>query len=1328
VLVAADNVMATAAVASQRGAEKVENILVDPACTCALIVHTAELRDRMYDVVEVSGERHVLMNRFPEKVQATGSIRLRVKCALTGREFEMRIDNVLYVPGSQYAILGWRPYVKMLERLTGVRVEGRLTVDTISVPVGDGQHAWASVSNGLYYLQRVKHEVAVVAAEQCNQLKIENSAHNRAQNSVPEPGLDFERAQVQNSVPEAAKRDSEDKKDFQPSPVDNSVPAVAGQRDGEDKMDNSVPAVAGQRDGEDKKDFQPSPVDSVPAVAGKCENKKNFQPSSKDLFWAAAQNRVRRMHRRLGHRGLDRLQAMIETNGRVFGFTGAMKKAALAMQHDDLQCAHCGLAMVSKKHPRQEGAPKPHDGQWTMDMAGPNKRSQLGNRWKAVVVAPKRKAVFLFFGKYKTVGREALMRNKARWEMQTGEKMKYFRTDGGKEIVSPEFQAFLDREGILHTKTATGTSAGEAESFIGWIQRCGQANLNQAKELPDELFWDFAERHAQQTQDVMPRRALEGISMYEHRTKRKPNYSKEHAFGCIAGARKYQRRRGKNAGTRCYYLCRAPNGDDGWIFWDPATSHTFISNSAWFDDDRFSWRDGDLTGVAGQEEQAQQIDKLEEQERHDEPKAEQEVAQPLAVEGLQGAEQEHDEKAVEVRDWAEALDGPEPMDVVGGLNEEDLVGRPVRNREPVAPRFDPSAYDLQVKFDRDMAMWAKERRAMITVQNTTMIAASQERRRRRKAERRAWKQSRTMYSTVLGEAKHSAVLGEVNTVSWWEQQAGLGEGDSVELVDAQKDVKFWPYYKVALEKEVAQQKAFGTYVREPIVPGQDKKFPRAQTIGVKYVFEKKRQDKTKPPESFAGPEFYTDEKGEVWKFKARWVARGDQQHKGTYGAPYAPTPVLASLLLIVALSVGMGWDVHSLDARGAFLVPRLPNEEKTYLEPPKGDEARGKWLFLLLKCIYGLRQSGARWREHAKERLRRCGFEPTKADPCVFVKYDGQGELVCAIGLHVDDFLVGASDNVMVVVKRQLNREIDLDDDGRVSWFLKIRFTWSGDRKTVYLTQPEYIEQIVEAAGMVDARIEQLPGRPGEVLLRTEENEEEDIGSLPFLKVLGMVSYVSAVLRPDITYYVAAVQRCAAKPRLRHWKALQHVVAYLAGTKDYGIRYSADLEESDPSCGRIVGYADSDHARDPQTRESISGGTFRLNRGPLSWFSKQNKHVTRSTMESEVSALDKTAKEGLFLRKLAMELKVEGAETIPIYEDNEACEKFANSPKITSLNKHIDIKFFAIRDDVAQGRLKVLGISTDKNVADLFTKPLDAPTFLRLRQEVGIVQVPSELA
>ena len=85
----------------------------------------------------------------------------------------------------------------------------------------------------------------------------------------------------------------------------------------------------------------------------------------------------------------------------------------------------------------------------------------------------------------------------------------------------------------------------------------------------------------------------------------------------------------------------------------------------------------------------------------------------------------------------------------------------------------------------------------------------------------------------------------------------------------------------------------------------------------------------------------------------------------------------------------------------------------------------------------------------------------------------------------------------------------------------------------------------------------------------------------------------------------------------------------------------------------------------------------------------------------------------------------EGHPTMLIYEDNEACWNIANGSRWSAETKHVDIKYFACRDDVRHNRVDVQRIATDENLADLFTKPLKRVKFEKFRELMGVLPIPA---
>jgi hypothetical protein len=73
--------------------------------------------------------------------------------------------------------------------------------------------------------------------------------------------------------------------------------------------------------------------------------------------------------------------------------------------------------------------------------------------------------------------------------------------------------------------------------------------------------------------------------------------------------------------------------------------------------------------------------------------------------------------------------------------------------------------------------------------------------------------------------------------------------------------------------------------------------------------------------------------------------------------------------------------------------------------------------------------------------------------------------------------------------------------------------------------------------------------------------------------------------------------------------------------------------------------------------------------------------------------------------------------------DNESAIKIANNLVQHSRTKHIDIRHHFLRDHVSKGDIKIDGVSTDYQLADIFTKPLDESRFCKLRNELNVIDI-----
>ena len=126
------------------------------------------------------------------------------------------------------------------------------------------------------------------------------------------------------------------------------------------------------------------------------------------------------------------------------------------------------------------------------------------------------------------------------------------------------------------------------------------------------------------------------------------------------------------------------------------------------------------------------------------------------------------------------------------------------------------------------------------------------------------------------------------------------------------------------------------------------------------------------------------------------------------------------------------------------------------------------------------------------------------------------------------------------------------------------------------------------------------------------------------MSLVGTLSYISNLCRPDISFIVNYLSRQSHKATQAHLKMARNVFRYLKYTKKYGILYK-NVEDKKEL--KMVAYSDSDWAGDKDTSKSTSGYIILINGSPLSWKSKKQGVIADSTMQAEFIAMALCLKE-----------------------------------------------------------------------------------------------------
>ena len=516
-------------------------------------------------------------------------------------------------------------------------------------------------------------------------------------------------------------------------------------------------------------------------------------------------------------------------------------------------------------------------------------------------------------------------------------------------------------------------------------------------------------------------------------------------------------------------------------------------------------------------------------------------------------------------------------------------------------------------------------------------------------------------------------------------------GDPATYEEAMRspDAELW---KAAIKEEYEALINTGTWVLEEPTPG-------ANVIGSKWVFKTKR-----------------DETGRIVRYKARFVAQGFSQVAGQdYFDTYAPVAKLSSIRIILALAAALDWELDNMDVETAFLQSAV--EELIFVRQPKGFVKLGQngrvLVCRMLKSLYGLKQAPRNWNKVIDEWLRAFGFEPSKVDPCVYIYRKG-GELIIVV-LYVDDLIIAGNHRGAIdAFKAAISKRFTMKDLGALKWILGMEVRRNRHKRMLEISQTAYIERMLEKFGMNNAN---PVGTPAEgYLMRDPEGDPNP----EYMSMVGSLLYAVMVTRLDMAFSVQRLGRHLQASGPEHLVAAKRALRYLVGTTTLGIRYTGTGGASDiiPVC-----FCDADYGEDRDTRRSTTAYVVMIAGGAVSWGSRLQPTVALSSTEAEYMATCAAVQEVMCLRQFFADIGFDQKEATTIHQDNQACIALSSNPIYQKRTKHIDIRYHYIREKVEDGEVVLVHVPSERQLADLLTKPLPRVRLAMLRDIVmGYIQ------
>ncbi|GKB86687.1 ribonuclease H-like domain-containing protein [Tanacetum coccineum] len=420
--------------------------------------------------------------------------------------------------------------------------------------------------------------------------------------------------------------------------------------------------------------------------------------------------------------------------------------------------------------------------------------------------------------------------------------------------------------------------------------------------------------------------------------------------------------------------------------------------------------------------------------------------------------------------------------------------------------------------------------------------------------------------------------------------------------------------------------------------------------------------------------------GSLSRYKARLVANGSTQFTGIdVDDTFSPAVKPATIRTVLSLAISRHWPVYKLDVKNAFLHGYL--SEIVYMHQPPGfqDPRHPDHVCLLQRSLYRLRQAPKAWFQRFAAYAARVGFHHSRCDTSLFIYRHGSN--TAYLLLYVDNIVLTASSSTLLQhVIGSLHAEFSMTDIGPLNYFLGISVT--RNTSEMFLSQSKYATEVLERANMLDCN-------PCRTLVDTYTKLAAD-GDLVFDPTLyrilaGALQYLTFT-RLDISYVVQQICIFMHDPRESHFSALKRILRYVRGTLDYGLQlYSS-------STSSLVAYLDADLAGYPTTRRSTSGYCVFLGNNLLSWSSKRQFTLSRSSVEAEYREVANAVAETCWLRNLLRELYTPLLTATIVYCGNVSVVYLSFNPLQHQLTKHIEIGIHFVRDLVTTGHVCVLHV------------------------------------
>ena len=220
-----------------------------------------------------------------------------------------------------------------------------------------------------------------------------------------------------------------------------------------------------------------------------------------------------------------------------------------------------------------------------------------------------------------------------------------------------------------------------------------------------------------------------------------------------------------------------------------------------------------------------------------------------------------------------------------------------------------------------------------------------------------------------------------------------------------------------------------------------------------------------------------------------------------------------------------------------------------------------------------------------------------------------------------------------------------------------------------------------------------------------------------YQRLVGRLMYL-AHTRPDLAYALSIVSQFMHNPGEQHMNAVMRILRYLKSVPGNGILFSKNTNKQN-----IEVYTDADWAGAIDDRRSISGYFTFVGGNLVTWRSKKQNVVARSSAEAEYRGMALGICEALWLKFLLQDLGYSLKQPIQLYCDNKAACDIAHNPVQHDRTKHVEVDRFFIKEKLDGKVVELPKIRSEDQLADILTKGVSNRVFSKFLDKLGLCDI-----